>query len=342
MGKRSLKLVGKEAAVRALFKYLERQSGKSSIELERQFIPSYQTQTKHRDLDAAPGKQWSRWSDGPIVPSIQTVKKLFDFCVNQLISGGWKETGQESIWAGLVEAVCDQKVLLLAKHRIALVIAYRRLQAPNIITDTKIRGIEVGYYLPPSEEIEKLFFVSVNVDHRNALVGNQRCITVKNDYEENAVRSMLKEIETTFGENTKDISKLAGFRNRWKLPEGEADWSDQLLSRMHEDAKILSEMADRYHLLGGGITNALIETRVGERITEARQQLQDRLDQISMMNPHQRIAWKNEFYFFIVKAQELDKPVEARYLSVVEARETDHYGRNLRELNPLLFRPIQG
>jgi hypothetical protein len=334
MGRRSAKLQGKEELVKNLIQYVQTQTGMAQAELEKLFKP----QSMH---SRSAGKQWSRWATGYVQPGISVVAEIFDFCVNKLISGEWKSNGQEGEWSHLLDAVGDPKILLLAKHRYALLIAYNCLQAPGLITQEKIRGIEAGYYLPTIDEIDTLFFYSTK-HHRDAPNVSLRAITVRNEHERDAVRSMLKEVEIYFGENQKDQSKLASFNRKWGIIGGDKSWSSQLLARMHNDASALREIAERYKFLGGSITENFDEAKIGNQIDVLSSTLESRIEKIYTMNMHDRIEWENEFYNFIVKFQGLDESIESKYLSVVELDEFDFAGRNNRGLSPHFFAPIAG
>lgn len=335
MGRRSAKLHSKEKLVKNLIQYVQSQTGMAQADLEKMFKP----QSMH---SRSAGKQWSRWATGYVQPGISVVAEIFDFCVNKLISGEWKVNGQEGEWSQLLDVVCEPKILLLAKHRYALLIAYHCLQAPGIITKEKTRGIEIGYYLPSIDEIDTLFFYSTK-HHSVAPNVSLRAITVRNEHERDSVRSMLQEIEIYFGENKKDQSKLlASINRKWGIIGGDKSWSAQILSIMHNDASALRKIAERYKLLGGGITENFDEIKIGKQIEVISSGLESKIEKIYTMNMHDRIEWENEFYNFIVKYQGLDESVESKYLSVVELDEFDFDGRNNRDLSPHLFVPITG
>ena len=341
MGRRSPKLAHKEAAVKALFAYAKLQSGMTQIELEEQLIPSYrQSKNKRHNQEAVSGNQWSRWANGYALPEIGLVKQLFDSCVQKLISGEWKENGLEGEWADLLVVVSDQRSASLSKHRFALKIAYSSLNAPSIITKEMIRGIEFGYYIPPDEDIEKLFFTKMLNTQANAMQRTDRAIMFRDEAEQNALQAMLKEIETNFGDNKQDKVRLAKFNRRWGLTGDGVDWADKLLLTMQEDVAVLSEIADRYISLGGGVDDSMDEVKIGYQLKQDAMQLQKRIEEVSMGEGHQKIEWKNELHFFNMKVQGLDGALETRYLSVVEVPEIDHAGRHAQDLHPHLFAPI--
>lgn len=334
MGRRSAKLQGKEELVKNLIQYVQLQTGITQAELEKLFKPQSM-------YSRSAGKQWSRWATGLVLPGISVVAEIFKFCANKLISGEWKVNGQEGEWSPLLDAVGDPKTLLLARHRYALLVAYNCLQAPGIITVEKIHGIETGYYLPSIDEIDTLFFYSTR-HHRAALNVSMRAITVRNRDERDAVRSMLKEIEIHFGENLMDGARLAGFNRKWGIITGDKPWIDQMLARMSNDVSSLREIAGRYKMLGGGVTENSDEVRIGKQIESVSSALKDRVEEIYSMDIDGRIEWENDLYYFIIKFQALDDSCESKYLSVVELDEFDFAGRKNRELSPHLFAPITG
>jgi hypothetical protein len=161
-------------------------------------------------------------------------------------------------------------------------------------------------------------------------------VTCKNKEELSSVGMLLKDIESCFGISDHDKIESSKIFRRWNIVvEENNDWAEQLLLKMQDDLGVLEEISKRLILAGGGLSDDLFfeEAKIDNTILQSANDLQKRINQISTMSPAERIIWKNELYYFNVKAQGLDGYTKSKYMCVCETLEIDYGGRNIRELH---------
>ena len=338
MGRKSAKLKNKEKAVIALFKYIKQQSGKTQIYLEKKLCISENAPSETIEMGWM-GKQWSRWSIGEVLPEINLVKKLYEFAVKNLIDGAWKENGNEAEWAELLPAVIKSELSFLVNHRPALTISYRSLSEFHaFITPEMIRGIEVGYYIPPAEDIDKVFFMNVLNTHYNALTRIDRFITLDSDDDTKLVDVLLFDLDANFGINKQDDVFYKFLAEQWGLSASNTnipDLLDQLLLKMSDYADSLEEMADRMISLSGGVLGAE-DSKIGDQIRVSAISMRKRVDELSG-SADKKAGWRSDLLFLISKCKDLDGTLELKYISVAPMPEKDRGGRSYRDLRPELF-----
>jgi hypothetical protein len=199
-----------------------------------------------------------------------------------------------------------------------------------------------GILHSPLDEIEKLFFIDA-INHEDTLSRVDRFVTCKNKEELSSVGMLLKDIESCFGISDHDKIESSKIFRRWNIVvEENNDWAEQLLLKMQDDLGVLEEISKRLILAGGGLSDDLFfeEAKIDNTILQSANDLQKRINQISTMSPAERIIWKNELYYFNVKAQGLDGYTKSKYMCVCETLEIDYGGRNIRELHLNKFLPI--
>lgn len=246
MGRRSPKLEGKEDAVSALFKYLKQQSGMTLLELEGKFTPR-QCNKKEDGNDDHGGRQWSRWITGRTQPDIRLVIDVYSFVCDKLITGVWNETGTESLWASLLPAVTDPKLVFMLEKKSTLLKILKRLDEldENLVGKMLLRAISYGYYIPTEHKIREIFW-SKTEKNASEYGDGYHLIIAENENEQIEMESLLTDFMGKFGITEENCVALEEFAShRGFVGNDPSFWADQIRGQIQTDAKLLSEISQR-------------------------------------------------------------------------------------------------
>lgn len=248
MGRRSPKLEGRRDEVVALFKYLKQQSGMTLLQLENKFTPREDSK-KVDGNDDYKGRQWSRWINGKIQPEINLVRKVYHHVTENLISGNWKENGNEALWASLLSAVIDPKLAFMLEKKSTLLKILEQLDE-GLVGEKLLRAISAGYYIPSEAEIRKIFWSKTD---KYAEEGGDGLRIIYPPEEDEAVdmQILMTDILVNFGclnDNNGELEfeEFARFASKnGFVGQDPILWTNQMLGQIKLDVQSLSEIAWR-------------------------------------------------------------------------------------------------
>lgn len=257
MGKRSPKLEGKEAAVKALLMYVKEQSNMTFLGLERKFTPRKEISEKNANHG---GTQWWRWIHTGTIPRVDIVRDVFAFACDQLIRGQWKENGEESIWAALLPAVIDARFSFLIEMRSEFLNVLEQLNKPQyeqarnpFVTENILRAASVGYFFPTEIEMRKIFWSTP--DRLDAVYANNEYvpwhrIVADNTVERDKLEQLITEIFVNAGVAPEAHSEMQDFAKGWGLLRDNLEsWANQMHEQILLDANSLENMVKRMAFL---------------------------------------------------------------------------------------------
>lgn len=242
MGRRSPKLEGKNKEVISLFKYLKQQSGMTLLELENKFKST--RHPNHVRGDNYGGGRWSRWLNEKNLPEIRVVHEVYQYVCDQLISGSWNESGNESQWAKLLPAVIEPKYSFLLEKRLTLLKILEQLEEP-IVTKRMLRAISSGYYIPSAEEIRKIFW-SKRDENASEYGDGFHMIAAINEDEQGEMEALMTDILGSFGIEEESRARLEEYASSWGfIGNDPVSWADQMHQQIQLDAQLLTKISRR-------------------------------------------------------------------------------------------------
>lgn len=245
MSKRSPALVDKRTEIIALLQYTKKQSKKTDRKLELEFVG--------KDHG---GTTWWRWMNRNIQPEIRLVSKIYKFVSNQLITGEWDENGEEIQWAPLLPAVIDSKLSFLSNEskRSTLLEILKQIENP-LVTERMLRGVAAGYYLPGTDDIQKIFWSKPpeKIGDENEYVPWHR-IWSDTAAEKEQMELLMTEIFMRIWVTSKNHDTLRRFAGEWGFvyefsEENLYSLSDQMHHQIQQDALSLHEIRQRINYI---------------------------------------------------------------------------------------------